>query len=183
MKIFTTALVSFITIGCPLTANANYNSLTTEYPADIRTIAVIGGAYRWEDYHSGCAGRHKFSAGAIGVTITTDAAGAVAANVVELNNIDSECSNFDWKATDFDPPASDYFPQGTFGVNGTYGATMWTQGSQCPLNTLPQATATVLQATGLQRSPGTHTRRITVELAGIDARGCSVLLAPHVASM
>lgn len=177
MKIFTTALIALGPLTYALSAGANYNSVSPEYPTGQWSAAIIGGAHDWEPDPS----MHYavFDATVIELTVNGLENGQLQAKVTEHVSLRREELNYKWKTGAYNPVVTQDYPAGATGY-AEFGLLLWDQGSACPLDSLQKADAKVTYATALSNTPGTHTREVTIELTGVDTTQCAILTSNRV---
>lgn len=177
MKIFTTALIALSPLTYALSAGANYNSVSPEYPTARWSVAIIGGAHDWEpDPNMHYA---VFDATVIELTVDGLENGQLQAKVTEHVSLRREVLNFKWKTGAYNPVVPQDYPAGATEY-AEFGLQLWAQGAACPLDDLQKADAKVTYATPLSNTPGTHTREVTVELTGVNAAQCAILTSNRV---
>ncbi|EIJ8802740.1 hypothetical protein LJP83_003883 [Salmonella enterica] len=181
MKIFTTVLTTILAASYTPAGLSNYLATFPEYPVGQWTIAMIGGANHWRDMHSGCPGGERYDGTVIGVTLTTDTAGTPTVTTDTLVDIRDDCYTSGWKLAEFNISNDHDYPPGTLGSRGSFYDSLWTEGLNCKLDALKEAKATIVAASPLQATPGTHHRLIAVELVP-DTSNCSVITPPRVDS-
>ncbi|EAQ6131187.1 hypothetical protein AXA91_22165 [Salmonella enterica] len=155
---------------------ANYTTNLADTGLLSAPIALIGGGHGWTDINYGCYQGHGQSSRIISLTLTEDTSGVLRALVAQ-ETYSSGCWGSEWNVRGYNPSTSSYFPPGSFGREGTFNKAVWGVGSRCDLADLSRASATILQATPIDLSPGTHKRTVTIELTGANASDCAVVSA------
>lgn len=177
MKILTTALIALSPLTYALSAGANYNSVSPEYPTAQWSVAIVGGAHDWvpdPDIHYAV-----YDATVIEITVDGLENGQLQAKVAEHVSLRREDLNYKWKTGAYNPVVPQDYPPGATAY-AEFGLQLWAKGEACPLDSLQKADAKVTYATALSNTPGTHTREVTVELTGVDTTRCAILTSNRV---
>lgn len=177
MKIFTTALIALGPLTYALSAGANYNSGRPKYPPAEWSVAVIGGARDWVPFPKTM--QVMYDATVTELTVRGDEDGRLQATVTVHRNIRQEQTGFKWKTSDYTPVVANDYPVGATRLD-SFGQRLWAEGEVCPLDDLQNVDATVLAASALSNTPGTHTRTVTVELTGVNVAKCAILTSDRV---